>query len=167
MFVRFRTGLKRLAAVRIASPQTGIPVTRSEGCSSIARAGASRQRNAVSTLLVGLLLLTCTASLAQTATGLGERKTVLSGIAAGASDLAVDAFGNLFVLNTTAATVTEYTAASGYTTTVAVGSGFSAPAGIGLDAVGNVLRGGHGQQRSEEGDGSEQLRDRQHDWYGI
>ena len=66
----------------------------------------------------------------------GSQSTIASGYLAG---VAVDGNGNVFVTDLVNNAVDEILAASGYTTILTLGGGFSHPNGIALDGSGNVF----------------------------
>jgi hypothetical protein len=66
----------------------------------------------------------------------------------GTTSIAIDASGNLFVADLN--DVLEITAASGYSSVVTVGSGFSLPGGLAVDGSGNVLVADSGNQAVKE-----------------
>jgi sugar lactone lactonase YvrE len=76
---------------------------------------------------------------AQTAHFSGAVTTLVSGLGGGPVGVAVDASGNIFVADSGNNAVKEFTAASGYNTVTALGSGFNAPRGVAVDSNGNVF----------------------------
>jgi streptogramin lyase len=103
-------------------------------------------------VLCGALMCSLPSALSGQTVGFNVAESVFGGFS-GPAGIAVDSSGNVFVADYNANTVTEATAASGYTTLIPLGVAnghFASPYGIAVDANGNVFVADYGNSQVKE-----------------